>query len=110
MSKLNDTQRVIFTTAARRADQTLRARPTSKKTNKPELRHAPRQGTKQAVLIDLLKRKGGASLEEMIAATGWQKHSIRGALSGSIQKKLRQTVTSVQVKGRGRVYRLAAQS
>jgi predicted ArsR family transcriptional regulator len=93
------------------ANQSLHAEPTSSSsTKKPHLRHAPRQGTKQAVLIDLLKRKSGASVEEMVAATGWQKHSVRGALSGFIQKELGLTVTSAKVKGRGRVYRLGAKS
>jgi hypothetical protein len=42
---------------------------------------SPRKDSKQALLLALLKRKGGASLEEMIAATGWQAHSVRGAIA-----------------------------
>src|SRR5262249_49757812 len=37
---------------------------------------APRKGSKQALLLDLLKRKSGASLEEIVAVTGWQAHSV----------------------------------
>lgn len=65
-----------------------------------------RQGTKQALLIDLLKRKTGATIDEMVEATGWQAHSVRGAISGALKKKLGLTVTSDMVEKRGRVYRI----
>lgn len=68
-----------------------------------------RKGTKQALLIDLLSRKNGAAIDEIIAATGWQAHSVRGAISGSLKKKLGLTVTSEAIEGRGRVYRIAAE-
>ncbi len=67
---------------------------------------AVRQGTKQALLIDLLKRKTGAAIGEIVEATGWQPHSVRGAISGALKKKLGLTVTSDNVEGRGRVYRI----
>ncbi len=66
----------------------------------------PRAGTKQALLIDLLKRKKGATIDEIIEATGWQAHSVRGAISGTLKKKLGLTVTSEQIEKRGRVYRI----
>ncbi len=65
-----------------------------------------RQGTKQALLIDLLKRKNGATIDEAVAATGWQPHSVRGAISGALKKKLGLTVSSEKVEGHGRVYRI----
>ena len=67
---------------------------------------AVRRGTKQALLIDLLKRKDGASIDVIVKATGWQAHSVRGAISGALKKKLGLTVTSEAVDGRGRVYRI----
>ena len=67
---------------------------------------AVRPGTKQALLIDLLKRKGGATLDEAVAATGWQPHSVRGAISGALKKKLGLPVESKVVEKRGRVYRI----
>ncbi len=67
---------------------------------------AVRKGTKQALLIDLLKRKTGAAIDEIVEATGWQPHSVRGAISGALKKKLGLTVTSDNVEGRGRVYRI----
>jgi hypothetical protein len=65
-----------------------------------------RTGTKQALLIDLLKRKNGATLIEAMEVTGWQAHSVRGAISGTLKKKLGLTVTSKVVEGRGRVYQI----
>ena len=67
---------------------------------------AARQGTKQALLIDLLKRKKGATIDEAVKATGWQAHSIRGAISGTLKKKLGLTVHSELMGSRGRVYRI----
>ena len=71
---------------------------------------APRQGTKQAILIALLTRKTGATLDEAVKATGWQPHSVRGAISGTLKKKLGLMVESSAVEGRGRVYRIVAQA
>jgi hypothetical protein len=64
-----------------------------------------RTGTKQALLIDLLK--SGATIEEIVAATGWQAHSVRGAISGTLKKKLGLMVSSEKATDRGRVYRIA---
>ncbi len=78
--------------------------------SKPKGRTPPpavRPGTKQALLIDLLKRKKGVTIEEIVEATGWQPHSVRGAISGTLKKKLGLNVTSEKVGGRGRVYRIA---
>ncbi len=68
---------------------------------------AVRPGTKQAVLIDLLRRDGGATIGEIVEAIGWQPHSVRGAISGAVKKKLGLTVASETVDGRGRVYCIA---
>jgi len=65
-----------------------------------------RQGTKQAVLIDMLRREEGATIGQVVEATGWQKHTVRGAISGALKKKLGLTVTSEKVDGGERVYRI----
>ena len=65
-----------------------------------------RAGTKQAVLIELLKRKTGATIADLVKATGWQPHSVRGAISGTLKKKLGLKVTSEPNEKRGRVYRI----
>ncbi len=69
---------------------------------------ALRPGTKQSLLVDLLRRKEGATIAEVVKATGWQPHSVRGAISGTLKKKLGLAITSDQVEGRGRVYRNTA--
>lgn len=69
-----------------------------------------RAGTKLATMIDLLHRNGGATIAEIVDATSWQPHSVRGAISGSLKKKLGLSVLSETVEGRGRVYRIGAKS
>lgn len=64
----------------------------------------PREGTKQATLIAMLRAPEGATLDEIVAATGWLPHTARGAMSGALKKKLGLTITSDKVDGRGRVY------
>ena len=65
-----------------------------------------RPGTKQAALIAMLRAPEGATLDEIVAATGWQKHTARGAMSGALKKRLGLTITSEQEPDRGRVYRI----
>ena len=68
----------------------------------------PREGTKQATLIAMLRAPDGATIEEIMAATGWQSHTVRGAMAGALKKKLGLEVTSEKVESRGRVYKLPA--
>jgi len=68
----------------------------------------PREGTKQATLIGMLRAPEGATIEEIMAATGWQSHTVRGAMAGALKKKLGLEVTSEKVENRGRVYKLPA--
>lgn len=66
---------------------------------------AERTPNKLQALIALLRRPEGARLEEMISATGWQAHSVRGAMSGALKKQRRLTITSEKTDT-GRVYRI----
>lgn len=68
----------------------------------------PREGTKQATLIAMLRAPEGATIEEIVAATGWRSHTVRGAMSGALKKKLGLKVTSEKIENRGRVYKLPA--
>ena len=70
---------------------------------KPQIR----EGTKQATLIAMLRRPEGADLDEIAEATGWRKHSIRGAISGALKKKLGLQVTSTKDGQGRRTYRIA---
>lgn len=70
--------------------------------------HTPKQreGTKQATLIELLKRPEGVSLAEMVQATGWQQHTVRGAMAGALKKKLGLNIVSDKNDGQDRKYRI----
>ena len=67
-----------------------------------------RSGTKQAMLIEMLRRPEGGTMEEIMVATGWLAHTARGAMSGALGKKLGLVVTSEKDAVRGRVYKLPA--
>lgn len=67
---------------------------------------ARRPGSKLDAIIKLMRRPKGASIEQMMAETGWQPHSVRGAISGAIKKKLGLAVTSERA-GDERLYRIA---
>ena len=56
--------------------------------------------------MELLRHAKGASIAEMVKATGWQAHSVRGAMFGVLKKRLGLTITSTKEE-RGRVYRVA---
>jgi hypothetical protein len=60
---------------------------------------------KIAIITSLLRRPKGASIDDLRSATGWQAHSVRGAISGSIKEKLRLTVFS-EKRGAVRLYRI----
>ena len=67
---------------------------------------APRR-TKQQVLVGLLSRPEGATLAELATATDWQTHTVHGAMSGALKKRLGLSITSQKREGRGRVYQIA---
>jgi hypothetical protein len=93
-----------------------KARTTARAGGEPAALPTPRAGTKQAQMIEMLKRPEGATIEQIAAATGWQHHTIRGAISGALKKKLRLTVEATRtrevgpnktgVKGSSTVYRI----
>ena len=67
-----------------------------------------REGSKSAKVLDLLKRPDGATLKELMKATGWQPHSVRGFLSGAIGKKLGLAVVSAKGEDGERTYSVKA--
>jgi hypothetical protein len=64
------------------------------------------KGGKQAMLIEMLKRPEGATIQQVVDATGWLPHTVRGAIAGALKKKLGLNVVSEKVEGVGRVYRI----
>ena len=70
----------------------------------------PRPGSKLEAVVNLLRLPEGATVNDIMVATNWQAHSVRGAISGSVKRKLGLHVTSEVEDGRGRVYRIVAQA
>ena len=66
---------------------------------------APRT-TKQELVLTMLSRKDGASVEDIMNATNWQVHSVRGFFAGTVKKKLGFALTSSKTKGEARRYRI----
>lgn len=62
-------------------------------------------GGKLRKVVELLSRAEGAQLEDMMAATGWQAHSVRGAMSGALKRHRGLTISSEKGE-EGRVYRI----
>ncbi len=81
-------------------------KPASEAPKKESSPRVPKASGKIPALLVLLRRPEGAGLAEMMEATGWQAHSVRGAISGAIAKKLGLKVTSEKT-AEGRIYRVA---
>ncbi len=71
-------------------------RPAPRRTSEPK---APRNGTKQELVIAMLRRPEGATIAQMVEATGWAQHTCRGALAGTLKKKLGLNVVSEKPDG-----------
>jgi hypothetical protein len=96
--------------AKRKAQTSAKPRSATKtrskvKRAKPIVHHNTRAKSKQAAVVALLNRPQGATIAALIAATGWQSHSVRGFLAGVVRKKLGLTVQSEKTDGE-RVYRV----
>ena len=66
-----------------------------------------RAGTKLAAIMDAMRHPGGASITQMMADTGWQAHTVRGAISGMVRKRLGYQVVSEKGADGQRAYRIA---
>jgi len=86
---------------ARPAKKANTGRTSARSPRKPT---ATRPGTKTAKVLGLLGRCGGASLKELMKATGWQAHSVRGFLSGAVGKKMGLAVASSKAEDAERRY------
>jgi hypothetical protein len=94
------------------------SRPAPKKdAHQGKRRHSPRaaakdtapiarEGSKKAELIDLMRRSQGATLAEIMELTGWQRHTVRGFVSGTLIKKLALKVESFRSDEKERTYRV----
>jgi hypothetical protein len=75
---------------------------------KPRLQTSTTPKTKLGRLEGMLRRPEGATIDQIAKALDWQRHSVRGAISGSLKKKLGHTVLADKVADGDRVYRIVA--
>lgn len=66
-----------------------------------------RENTKQAQIIAMLQRPEGATISQIVEATGWQPHTVRGTFAGALKKKLGLLIVSEKDSQANRVYRIA---
>ncbi len=66
-----------------------------------------RENTKQAQIIAMLQRPEGATISQIVEATGWQQHTVRGTFAGTLKKKLGLLIVSEKDSQANRVYRIA---
>jgi len=66
-----------------------------------------REHSKQATVIEMLKRPEGATIQQICDATGWQQHTVRGTFAGAFKKKLGLDLVSAKEDGGERFYRIA---
>ncbi len=94
---------------AKSANKTTPAKKGAKAAHKATAATADRvrQGSKTAKVLELVKRSGGATLKHIMKATGWQAHSVRGFLSGTLGKKMGLKIESSKTNDGERVYSLA---
>jgi len=93
-------------TPRRRAVATQTVKPTKKASRSSKTGGPAGRATKTAKVLDLLKRPGGATLKDIMKATTWQSHSVRGFLSGTLRKKLGLRIDSFKGKNNERTYRV----
>jgi hypothetical protein len=78
-----------------------------KKATSAKTKGVARQGSKTEKVLELLKRSGGATLKEIMKATDWQPHSVRGFISGTLGKKMKLEVKSAKGEDGERTYSIA---
>jgi hypothetical protein len=69
--------------------------------------HGPREGSKHAKILELIRKPNGTTIQDLMTATGWQAHSVRGFLSAVVGKKLGLKLESSKDDDGHRVYRIA---
>src|SRR5713226_4111421 len=79
-------------------------RQAARKPTRQQRAHTGRKNTKQAQVVALLRRSGGATLDHLMRKTGWQAHSVRGFISGTLGKRLRLKIESFKTARGERAY------
>jgi len=78
----------------------------AKKATAKDAAPTTRDGSKKAIVLDMLKRPEGATLADIMSATAWQAHSVRGFISGSLGKKMGLKIESAKRDDGQRAYKL----
>ena len=86
---------------AKKGNQRHTARPSAKKTA-----NVAGDGSKKAEVLALMRRAKGVTLAEIMEKTGWQAHTVRGFVSGTLTKKLGLDVESFRTDDKERCYRI----
>jgi uncharacterized protein DUF3489 len=92
--------------SGKRAARAKKANTAAKSAKSRQKAPNSREGSKTAKFLDLLRRSGGATSADLMKATGWQAHSVRGFISGVLGKKMGLKVASTKVEDGGRRYSL----
>ena len=90
-----------------KAEAAMPRRKSEKPSSRKSKRRAAPSQSKQDLVIRMLRRQSGVSLEDFIAKTGWQPHSVRGFFSGLVKKKLKLPLVSEVGKNGVRRYHIA---
>jgi hypothetical protein len=92
------------------ATKTLVGSRTQRRTasRKESLSKERREATKQDLVLQMLRRRSGVRIDDIVFKTAWQRHSVRGLLSGVVRKKLKLQLVSEPGKDGVRRYRLAS--
>ena len=90
--------------AKTKAKSAKKATPTKKAPKGAKKAKSAREGSKTNQVLELLRQPGGVTAKELMKATGWQPHSVRGFLSGTVGKKMGLTVISTKGEDGERSY------
>ena len=90
--------------APKKAKSGKKATPAKKAPQGAKKAPGARDASKTATILEMLKRPGGATAKELLKATGWQPHSLRGFISGTLGKKMGLAVTSTKGEDGERSY------
>ncbi len=100
-------QRLDAPAAPQAADVAPKGKRPGKAANADDGAPTAREGSKKAIVLELVRRPDGATLKDIMEATGWQAHSVRGFISGTLSKKMGLKVESTKRPDGERAYQLA---
>ncbi len=102
-------QKLEAPVAPQAADAAPKRKRSRKQASTEDAAPTAREGSKKAIVLELIRRAAGASLKEIMDATDWQAHSVRGFISGSLSKKMGLSIESFKRADGARAYRVQPQ-